>query len=156
MPSSKKITAVVDTRPEIQKIITVLLELKNIAINVSILYIPQRDNPEAILLLEKSKIPFLIAKKELPQKNSSLLEEILNKIKNTISPDTDAILIGGDTTTAVAGALYAKSKNSKLIKIGAGFRTKNFQMSEEKNDMIGDHLSNLLFAFSSESVKCNV
>ena len=68
----------------------------------------------------------------------------ISKIINEI--DYDAVLVYGDTTSTLAGALAAARNNIRLIHVEAGLRSFNRRMPEELNRILSDHCSTLLFS----------
>ena len=75
----------------------------------------------------------------------------IDKILNAEHPD--AVLVYGDTTSTLAGALAAQKNNIPLIHIEAGMRSNNKSQPEEINRILTDHLSSLLFCSSSSAVE---
>ena len=75
------------------------------------------------------------------------LDGYLDKVK------PHAILVFGDTTTTMAGALAAGVLNIPMAHIEAGLRSFNKQMAEEKNRVVTDYLATWLFCPTREAVK---
>ena len=67
------------------------------------------------------------------------LEPVIEKEK------PDAIIVYGDTNSTLAGAVIAREFNIRLVHVEAGLRSYNMSMPEERNRIITDRLSDLLF-----------
>jgi len=70
--------------------------------------------------------------------------EKLDGFLRTNSPD--AIVVQGDTNSAVAGALAANACDIPLVHVESGLRSFDRRMPEEHNRVVADHLADLCCA----------
>lgn len=74
---------------------------------------------------------------------SAILEQMHQRLKGQVF---DYVLVYGDTTSTLAGSLFARDRGFPLAHIEAGLRSGDLAMPEERNRFVCDHFSSLLFA----------
>lgn len=74
----------------------------------------------------------------------------LDRVLEEAAPD--ALMVYGDTTSTLAGALAAFHRQIPVVHVEAGLRSFNRQMPEERNRVLTDHASTLLLCPTSQAV----
>ena len=85
-----------------------------------------------------------------PLHQLTIMMERLEPVLADTQPD--ALLVYGDTTTTLAGALVAAKMDVPLAHVEAGLRSFDKRMPEEQNRVITDHLSDVLLCPTQQAV----
>ena len=85
-----------------------------------------------------------------PLHQLTIMMERLEPVLADTQPD--ALLVYGDTTTTLAGALVAAKMDVPLAHVEAGLRSFDKRMPEEQNRVITDHLSDVLLCPPQQAV----
>lgn len=82
------------------------------------------------------------------------LSEMLGGMQKSVGGEKfDWVIVYGDTTSTLAGSLFAKENSLKLAHIEAGVRSFDMRMPEERNRVLCDQLSDKLFAPNQSALK---
>lgn len=81
-----------------------------------------------------------------PGTPTAQIAAILERLEPVLAAEApDVVLVYGDTTTTLAGAIAAAKAPLPLAHVEAGLRSFERTMPEEQNRVVTDHLSQLLF-----------
>ncbi len=154
--SVAKILVLFGTRPEAVKLSPVIAELKKIAhFNTSVVSSSQHtDLLEPFLRLFSIDVDFdLKVMKENQSPNQVLAKTIDSLDKILVDENPDLIVVQGDTTTTLAGALAGFNRDIPVAHVEAGLRTGNIRspFPEEMNRKLTSQLATFHFAATGDN-----
>jgi UDP-GlcNAc3NAcA epimerase len=89
-----------------------------------------------------------------PGSRAAQLATMIERLEPAIeAARPDAVLVRGDTTSTLAGALTARQMGVPLIHVEAGERSYDRSMPEETSRVVTDHLADLHFCASRTAVR---
>jgi UDP-N-acetylglucosamine 2-epimerase (non-hydrolysing) len=150
-----RICIVVGTRPEIIKMSSIIRLCEKENIDYYIVHTGQHYS------LSLDKIFFDELNLPKPKYNlevgsathSKQTASILNRIDDVLLADKpDIILVQGDTNSVLAAALAGSKAKIKVGHVEAGLRSFDWNMPEEINRVVADHISNFLYAPTENSM----
>ena len=150
-----KIAIVFGTRPEFIKFLSVIKELEEKGDTFFIVHTGQHysENLDSLffkeLRLPTPQYHFNVGSLQSIEQVGLMLSK-LDEIFKTERPDI--VLVEGDTNSALSGALAAVKNNIHIGHIEAGLRSGNLEMREERNRIVIDHYSSILFAPTKNSI----
>jgi len=103
--------------------------------NMSDLFFSEMSIPQPYFNLNMNQMQ----PEELISKMVAGIEKQIDELK------ADVVLVYGDTYSTLAGATAAKNKMISLVHVEAGLRSFNPEMPEERNRILTDQFSDLLF-----------
>jgi UDP-GlcNAc3NAcA epimerase len=155
----KKIITIIGARPQFIKHAPLSKELEKKFNSITIHTGQHYDKKMSNLFFSELKItkPTYIFKGiEKYQTHGSQTAYMLDKIEKIfLIEKPDAVLVYGDTTSTLAGALAASKLMIPIIHVEAGLRSYNKNMPEEINRILTDHVSLIKFC-PTKSSKLNL
>lgn len=149
----KKIVSIVGARPQVIKCAPVSKELRKIFDEVLVHTGQHYDENMSQLFFEELSIPkpdynLEVGSDSHPRQLAKMMERI-EEVLEYEKPEL--VIVYGDTNSTAAGAITAATMNIKVAHVEAGLRSYNKSMPEEKNRIITDHVSDILFTPSSNA-----
>lgn len=146
-----KVVTIIGTRPEALKFVSILVEMaKYKNIEPCILATGQhREMLDQVLKLFDIVPDYDLRVMHTYQSPADVLAIVIQKLYPILlKVEPDWVLVQGDTTSALAGALASVYSGVRLAHVEAGLRTYNIQspFPEELNRVIIDHCSTIHFA----------
>lgn len=149
-----KIASVVGVRPQFIKSLPVSNEIRKIAREILVHTGQHYDYNMSALFFEEMGIPkpdynLNIGSGSHGQQTARMimgLEQVL------VEENPDIVIVYGDTNSTLAAALAAAKLDVKIAHIEAGLRSFDKTMPEEKNRVVVDHLSEILFCPTKTAV----
>lgn len=144
-----RVLSVVGARPQFIKHAVIQNKFKKHGISEVLLHTGQHfdTNMSEIFFESLHLLPPQIHFQTPSTSSLSQLSCMLSLMEEKLEGESfDYVLVYGDTTSTLAGSLYAKEKGIALVHIEAGLRSYDNSMPEERNRIICDHLSDILFA----------
>lgn len=146
---SKPITLLFGTRPEAIKLAPIILELRNEKIPHRVIHTGQhQDLAEPILKQFDIRPDHNLKMMRNAQSPLNLLQRLLAVLPEVINPEnTSRLVVQGDTTTALAGALAGHHQQIPVAHLEAGLRSydRSQPFPEESNRTLISHLADLHF-----------
>ena len=149
-----KISIILGTRPEIIKLSPIIRVCEHLGLDYFILHTGQHYsyNMDRVffeqLELPKAKYNLDVGSGTHAEQTGKMLMRIERVL---LKEEPDIVLVEGDTNSVLAGALAAVKLGIKVGHVEAGLRSYDRQMPEERNRILADHCSDILFAPTEKS-----
>ncbi|MBI4971296.1 MAG: UDP-N-acetylglucosamine 2-epimerase (non-hydrolyzing) [Candidatus Omnitrophica bacterium] len=160
MPKIKggQISILIGTRPTLIKHAPIIRELERQNVPFFLIHAGQHYSFEMDRIFFRDlgiKYPKYVLKSVRKAKgHGAQTAEMLRGIEKILLHESPrAVLVGGDTNANLAGALAARKLHLKVGHVEAGARSFDWRMPEEHNRVMIDHISDWLFASSTEMKK---
>lgn len=144
-----RVLSIVGARPQFIKHAVIQRKFREYGISEILLHTGQHFdlNMSKIFFENLSLTPPQIHLQTPSTSSLSQLSYMLSSMQERLEGESfDYVLVYGDTTSTLAGSLFAKENGFALAHIEAGLRSFDNSMPEERNRVICDHLSDILFA----------
>lgn len=143
------------TRPEIIKMFPVMRALDSEGIDYKFIHTGQHHDYELFLkFIEDFDIKMPDYTINLTPSSGSIeqLSEMILKVGSILKGlQPSSVIVQGDTNSVVASAFAAIKSRIPLVHLEAGLRSYDWRTPEEHNRRIVDHISNVLFAPTTQA-----
>jgi len=156
----KKITVILGTRPEAIKLAPVILALKKSNLALNVIHTGQHsDLADDVLDYFKIKPDIRLSlNRDSIDSEVNLLHQLLEIINNSVRAENpDLVMVQGDTSSALSGALTAHYNKIPVSHLEAGLRSFDITQPfpEETNRKLISHVADIHFA-ATASAKQNL
>ena len=153
----KKIDVIVGIRPDFIRVAALKTAFQDFEdpLDIRIIHTGQHYDPELSQdILEQLNLSSIHAYLDINViEGIGKMASIMMSYENQIHIDRpDLVIVLGNSDSALACSLVASRSHIEVAHIDAGVRSYDFQMTEEKNDMLIDRLSTYLFTSNEEPV----
>lgn len=144
-----KLAIVLGTRPEILKLAPVIHACEKNDIEFSLIHTGQHYSDDMddiffdVMDLPEPAENLSVGSSTHGEQTGKMLIELESLF---LEKDFDTVVVQGDTNTVLAGALAASKLDVAIAHVEAGLRSFDWQMPEEINRRLTDHVSDFLFA----------
>lgn len=147
MSAPSSLLVVYGTRPERIKLLTLLDALHDLGIRTAVVSTGQHADRRLIDAVDDDSTAAAPILDGRTASRGVQLASIITALEERAGRHQPrAVLVQGDTTSALAGALYANSNGLPLVHLEAGLRSFDRRMPEEHNRVLIDHLADLCLA----------
>ena len=144
---SHQATVVLGTRPELIKLAPIINRLGP---NVRVIHTGQHDHVQMSARIAATfgiHLQHLTTRRDPARGRGAQLGDMVAALDQLLRADPPAVVVvQGDTTSALAGALAANHADLPLVHVEAGLRSFDRTMPEEHNRVLIDHLADLCCA----------
>lgn len=149
---------VTGTRPEIIKMFPITKELDIHKIDYKYIYTGQHfDNSLSFRFFEELLLPmpdYKINLQASKNQSNNQIPEMVSAIRKVFMKENfTGVIVQGDTNSVLAASIVSAQQRIPLYHVEAGLRCFDYRMQEERNRIIVDHLSSILFTPTENSRK---
>lgn len=150
-----KVVVLFGTRPELIKLAPIIKELKKCSVEALVVSSSQhKDLLKPFLELLEVEVDFDLAVMKKNQTPNEVASKVLAKFDKLLdSEKPDLIIVQGDTTTTLAGALAGFNRRIPVGHVEAGLRSGNLQspFPEEMNRRVVSQIASFHFAATANN-----